>query len=384
MNDRKKNNPEYCKLEIDNRNNFKKIVDFIKNNKYNHIFLIIFIGIIIFFYILINNLNPLNLINVNYSLLFLFILIYLVLLNYLIKINNLNFKILKFILIIIFIISICYFLNYIYFIMKNYLSSEFINIIFLIVVILLLLKFHKKIFHLFNNIYINVISILNKLKPYIYNIYSNNYISFKLLSITSLLIFIILIPKIYNYINSSINGSTTLLKNPIYLNKEYTINMNKFINLTNPNYHYSISFWFWINPQPLNTSYTYNKYTNIFDYGNTPSIEVNPLKNKFRIKYKKNINNNEIIYENKIISYQKWNNVFINFDGGNIDIFLNGKLVASKSNIISKIEYKNLVLGENKGIHGAISNVVYYKKNMDLNTIVNNYNYFKNYIYPYF
>ena len=273
--------------------------------------------------------------------------------------------------------------------MNKFLSNSIINtmnVIFIItIVILLLVKFHKIIFNfLNNNIFINIISAFNKVKTFIYDIYLKNKLSFKLILFSLILLLISFIPKLYNFIVSYINGSNTLLKEPIYLNKEYTINMKKYINLTNPNYHYSISFWYWLNPQPPNTSYSYNKYTNILNYGNTPSIDINPLKNKFRIKYKKNINNDEIIYQSKIISYQKWNNIFINFDGGNMDIFLNGKLVSSKPNIISEIKYDNLILGENNGIHGGISNVVYYNKNIDSNTIENNYNSFKNNMNPYF
>lgn len=381
--------PDYCDIEIDNKNILNKFVDFIKINKLDTIYLSLLILLIILLYLLIININPFNLVNINFSLFILFTLIFLVLLSYLIKIYKLNFNIFKFILIILFIVSIYIFLNYIYLLMKKSLSSNIISlinkIIIITIVILLLVKFHKKIFNFLNNIIIiNIISIFNKVKTFLYDIYSKNNLSFKLILFSLLLLFISFIPTFYNFIVSSMNGSNTLLKEPIYLNKEYTINMNKYINLTNPNYHYSISFWYWLNPQPPNTSYSYNKYTNILNYGDTPSIEINPLKNKFRIKYKKNINNDEIIYESKIISYQKWNNIFINFDGGNMDIFLNGKLVSSKPNIISEIKYNNLILGEKNGIHGGISNVVYYNKNIDSNTIENNYNSFKNNMNPYF
>ena len=47
---------------------------------------------------------------------------------------------------------------------------------------------------------------------------------------------------------------------------------------------YSISFWYYINPQPINTGIAYTKYTNILTYGNKPAIQYNAEKNMVRIQ----------------------------------------------------------------------------------------------------
>ena len=46
--------------------------------------------------------------------------------------------------------------------------------------------------------------------------------------------------------------------------------------------------------------------------------------------------------------------IVINYDGGYMDVFLNGVLVASKPNIAPYIQYDDVVVGENKGLEGGI------------------------------
>ena len=354
--------PNYCDIELETPHMFNKSI---------LIFIILLIILVYSLIIYINPLNIINIININNSILILCILIFGVILNYFNIVYKLDINILKIILTIIGIIIVYHFIG------KYILKIP--PIIIVLIIILLLIKYHEKILNKLNKlININIISnIISKISNNIKKIYNENKISFKLLIVTALIIFIVFIlPLIYNLIIDNINGSTKILNESIYLNTKKTISMNKFIN-----YNYGISFWYWINPQPPNTSDSYNNYTNIFNYGDKPSIEINPIKNKFRIKYNKNTNDNEIIYESNIILYQRWNNVFINFDGGNMDIFINGELVSSKPNIISNISYDKLVLGEDNGIHGGISKIVYYNKNIDKNTIENNYNNLRNTIY---
>lgn len=388
-------NTDYCNIDLKNN----KINDFInkisnkilnKNSKLNKKYLLVlFILFVILLYLIIIYINPFNLVNINYSLFILFTILFIIILNYYKIVYNVDINISKIVYTILGIFLILFFIHCISLFMNKYFSKKTINLFktisFVLISLIVIIKYRKIIINnLKNTKIINILNnIINNIVNNISSLYSNNTYSFKVISFSLLLLFVCFLPKIYDLIMDKINGSTRLLKQPIYLNNKKTINMNKFINLKNPNYHYGISFWYWINPQPPNTSYSYNKYTNIFNYGDKPSIEINPIKNKFRIKYKKNINNNELIYESSIISYQKWNNIFINFDGGNMDIFQNGELVASKPNIISKVVYDNLVIGENNGIHGGISNIIYYNKNIDSNTIKNNYNSLKNNKNPY-
>jgi hypothetical protein len=69
-----------------------------------------------------------------------------------------------------------------------------------------------------------------------------------------------------------------------------------------------------------------------------------------------------ILYKNSGILLQKWNNMVINYDGGILDIFLNGELVKSINGIVPYYTLDNLTIGENGGINGGICNVVYFNK----------------------
>ena len=181
----------------------------------------------------------------------------------------------------------------------------------------------------------------------------------------------IVIPIIFKYYFDK-DGSK-LLDAPVYLNKKQDI--GNFENLHEKNledkkdskflYHYSLSAWFTINPQPPSTSSAYTKYTSILNYGNKPNVQYNGAKNSLRVitsldnKYGEKLNEVEI-FETKNILYQKWNNIVINYDGGDMDVFLNGELVGSKPGIAPYMSYENVSVGENNGIQGGICNVKYY------------------------
>ena len=173
-----------------------------------------------------------------------------------------------------------------------------------------------------------------------------------------------------------------LLKEADYLNKEQTLgtfdelygrNVDRDINsgdntVERFSYHYSLSFWFYLNPQPPNTSPAYNKYTNIFTYGGKPAVAFNGQLNSLRVLLeseqepgqKKTIE----IFETKNILYQRWNNMVINYDRGTMDVFMNGELVASKPGVAPYMTFESIKVGSDKGLNGGISNVMYFKDNL--------------------
>jgi len=61
------------------------------------------------------------------------------------------------------------------------------------------------------------------------------------------------------------------------------------------------------------------------------------------------------------IIYSRWNNVFINFVNGGMDIFVNGDLVISEPNIIPYKNPNGVNIGSSPGIYGEVSNLIYYK-----------------------
>jgi hypothetical protein len=173
-----------------------------------------------------------------------------------------------------------------------------------------------------------------------------------------------------------------LVKNPQYLNNERTLgtfdelygknvdyNTNTSDNTVERfSYHYSLSAWFNINPQPPNTSPAYNKYTNILSYGNKPAVEFNSSENSLRVlvesEKEPGAKQRTMIYETKNILYQKWNNIVINYDRGTMDVFINGILVGSKPGISPYMTFESIKVGSPNGINGGICNVMYHKDNL--------------------
>ena len=203
-----------------------------------------------------------------------------------------------------------------------------------------------------------------------------------LLGIEILLIVLrIFIPMIVTSIVT--HDGTQLLKDPVYLNNQHTL--GNFENLhagsvddSKFNYHYSLSAWFYINPQPPNTSPAYTKYTSILNYGDKPQIEFNGLENVLRIRSLTGKKELVEIYKTSDIQYQTWNNVVINYDGGNMDVFINGKLVASRPNIAPYMTYENITSGSDNGIQGGICNVMYYDHTLSKGAISLAYSILKN------
>jgi hypothetical protein len=191
-----------------------------------------------------------------------------------------------------------------------------------------------------------------------------------------------IVPYVFQYLIS--HDGTHLLDNPIYLNKAKTLgtfeNLHQTDNNSDPKfkYHYAISAWFYINPQPPNTRPAYTRYTNILNYGDKPRVEFNSLKNSFRVQVKTSEDNVVTLYTKEGIPMQAWNNIVINYAGGNMDLFFNGELVASKPNIAPYMKYENVVVGAENGIEGGICNVVYYKKTLTKGDITMGYKLLKN------
>lgn len=150
-------------------------------------------------------------------------------------------------------------------------------------------------------------------------------------------------------------------------------------------YNYSVSCWFFIHSQAPNTSEAYNKFSKILDFNGEPTIGYNARNNELVIKTSKvkrdsaKIENKEIvIHKEEKFKLQKWHNVVVNYIGGTIDIFLNGKLVSNTERIVPFKRLERLKAGEDNGISGGIANVVYYASYLSKSKIKGNYNLYKN------
>jgi hypothetical protein len=154
-------------------------------------------------------------------------------------------------------------------------------------------------------------------------------------------------------------------------------------------YQYSISFWLFIDSNAPNTNPSYNHYTSLLNYGGKPNILYKAKTNTLMITMEQkdldkdgknkllefDDNGNRIIYTNQNVLLQKWNNIIIQFNGGTLDIFLNGELVKSSIEVIPYMNLDTLTIGSDGGVNGGICNVVYYKNPL---TITNIYYIYKN------
>jgi hypothetical protein len=288
---------------------------------------------------------------------------------------------------------------------------SFILSIFLIISILILI--YKTIFvklpsnnankgkNAFFNLIFNLIfyipclfsGVFDSIMKMFLNEYNSATIGNVLILIITLILFLLYLffPKIQHFIN--LQGGKQLIENPVNTNTQQTlanyIQLNENDNL---NYQYGISFWLFIDSNGPNTNPSYNQFTSIMNYGGKPNIlykaDTNTLmitmeQKDLKIKGKNNLlefddNGNRIIYTNTNVLLQKWNHFAINFNGGTLDIFLNGKLVKSSIEVIPYIKLDALTIGNDVGVNGGICNVVYFKKPLTITNIYFIYNNLKN------
>lgn len=222
-------------------------------------------------------------------------------------------------------------------------------------------------------------------------------------------------PHIFNKIN--LQGGKLLVNQPVYTNSSFTLGTYKELNgVKNKNeedefdYQYAISFWFFLDANTQSSQ----KYSSILNFGEKPNVLYNNEKNTLIItmpndvqiksnktnKYnnkdnnkspaklnkeditEETIHNNTILYKNKDILLQKWNNMIINYNGGTLDIFLNGELVKSVPGVVPYYKLDNLTIGETNGVNGGICNVVYFNKTLTSTNIYYLYNMVKNFSPP--
>ena len=211
-----------------------------------------------------------------------------------------------------------------------------------------------------------------------------------LLTIILLLLYVFL-PNIINAIN--LQGGKQLVENPVYTNTLYPLATYEQLNGNdNFDYQYAISFWVFLDSFGPNSSSSHNDYTSILNFGGKPNVLYKGNTNSLMItmdqtelaeKGKNKLlefddNGNRIVYTNNNMLLQKWNNVIINYNGGTLDVFLNGELVRSSIEVIPYMKLDALTIGSDGGVNGGICNVVYFKKPLTITNIYYIYNNNKN------
>lgn len=202
---------------------------------------------------------------------------------------------------------------------------------------------------------------------------------YKILAIEALLIAAyFLYPKFSKIFMT--HDSKLLLGKPVYLNESAVIGTYEDLKPKKQNfiYNYGLSFWSFIDNIGPNFNENSTGFTNILNYGNKPSIMYNAKTHTLRVTTKNGIDGTEVLYEDQNLPLQKWNYFVINYDGGNTDIFLNGNLVSTKKGVIPFMKHDNVIVGNENGISGGITNVQYYNRPITKNTINFMYNTYKN------
>ena len=177
-------------------------------------------------------------------------------------------------------------------------------------------------------------------------------------------------------------GGTLLLNNPVSLTTQNTLGAYQTLNgSTNYDYQYAISFWFTLDAVGPNTSVASNKFTSIMSYGGKPNVLYNASTNTLMITMKTKDPNQEliskkhdengelIVYERTGVLLQKWTHLIVNYNGGNLDIFYDGELVKTIPGVVPYMEYDNLNIGYEDGVHGEICNLNYFKKNLTIQQV---------------
>lgn len=208
--------------------------------------------------------------------------------------------------------------------------------------------------------------------------------TFILLLIQIVIIFlIIIIPKLYNSVYDSLsnnilkdynekvklNRSTQLsyqnsIGAPINKPKtitieDYSISLDFFgLGKSNPvknPHNYSITFSLYIKPDNKNLFF---EDKNIIDFCKQPQILFDPRKFELIVK-----SNDSEIYRTDYFKLQYFNNVKINYNNNNIDIYINDYLRYSNNHSYRNLGENNsndiIKIGDENGIYGTLKNLYY-------------------------
>jgi hypothetical protein len=187
------------------------------------------------------------------------------------------------------------------------------------------------------------------------------------------------IPKLRRLFRSQ--GGESIINHPIPLDTITTTTFSKYTeDVSVPTYEYGLSFWVYINSAPPNTSVAYNDYAYIISFGNSPNIMYNgqngslmvTMRNEYisenASKFGLNPKNNQerIIYTRRNIDMQRWVHFVINYSGGTMDVFVDGKLERSVPGVVPYMVSDTTQVGQKNGISGGICNVLYFNKTITM------------------
>ena len=185
-------------------------------------------------------------------------------------------------------------------------------------------------------------------------------------------------PNVFNLISSQ--GGTQLVNQPVYTDTLY--NLGSYTELNGGSdkfdYQYAISCWLFLDAvsPSTNTSLSSNKFTSLLNFGNKPNILYESNTNTLMITMQQT--NLQNVTKNKLTDFDEEGNriiyIIVNYNGGTLDIFLNGELVKSSIEVVPYHTLDNLTIGENGGVKGGICNVIYFRRVLTSQNIYYIYN----------
>lgn len=212
----------------------------------------------------------------------------------------------------------------------------------------------------------------------------------KVLIVEAILIFLYFVgPKIIEALYN--HKGRQLLKEPVFLNKQIThakyeqLNGGTDEDIVKHNYNYALSAWVFIHNQSPKMTKEDSEFISILDYGGKPNISYSLKSGTLRVSMLNGEGSNEnvIIYETTHLKLQKWNYIVLNYNSGILDVFINSKLVATSKNVVPYITLDDITSGEDMGLSGGISNIMYYNEPIEKTKIEWLYNTYKNKETPY-
>ena len=174
----------------------------------------------------------------------------------------------------------------------------------------------------------------------------------------------IYLPKITkSVLNTAVRkDGKVILEEPMVLRrKEHlmsysTISDSKADELVNRKF--AISMWVYVVPVPSST-YPYNSDATIFEFGNyNPRLIYNGSTNKFKAFF----NTDALKAQEFSMDLQAWNHVVFNYAKSSVDLFVNGKLMATLNERKDNLSYDDVItIGQDNGLSGGICNIIYFK-----------------------
>ena len=183
---------------------------------------------------------------------------------------------------------------------------------------------------------------------------------------------------LYLLLINTIKLNLKILTNGNYIiDNERNINDISSTDLTNilKSGQFSISSWFYfLAGNTINNQEKILSFDIIDDTGSNTGFYLS-LKPSSGDLYLKDISNDNILISVKV-EFQKWNNVVINYNGSDVDLFINNKLSGTTNNIYLDLT-KNVQFNVGSQLNGGMAKVVYYNNILKSSDITKNYLVFK-------